>query len=103
LAARFNRPHRLVPNRSCKIVFYLLSSPPVLNIFPYRQVHGTFGSGKSVLIVAIIVFLHRVLSLIDPDNTVKILVSALTNVAGLCSLFFSFVDLLCCLFACVLF
>jgi hypothetical protein len=44
-------------------------------------VHGTFGAGKSFLLVAVIVFLCRVLSEVDPEQKVRILVAAQTNVA----------------------
>lgn len=50
---------------------------------PVTLVHGTFGSGKSYLLVVLILFLVRVLQRHDPDNRVRVLVAAQTNVAGM--------------------
>ena len=44
-------------------------------------VHGPFGSGKSSLIVNVILFLCRVLAEKDPDVSVRVLVCSLTNTA----------------------
>lgn len=52
------------------------TSPPVL------LVHGTFGSGKSYLLVRIVIFLSRLLDIVDKDKQIKIMIAALTNVAG---------------------
>ena len=49
---------------------------------PVVLVHGTFGSGKSFLLVAIIVFLCKLLSQFDASNSIRIMVAAQTNVAG---------------------
>ncbi len=48
---------------------------------PITLVHGTFGSGKSHLLVVIILFWCRVLDVLDPTCNIKILVAAQTNVA----------------------
>jgi hypothetical protein len=48
---------------------------------PVNLVHGTFGAGKSYLLVAVIIFLVRVLDAIDPKKTVRLLLAANTNVA----------------------
>eukprot|EP00462_Mataza_sp_D1_P027798 CAMPEP_0175178676 /NCGR_PEP_ID=MMETSP0087-20121206/35100_1 /TAXON_ID=136419 /ORGANISM="Unknown Unknown, Strain D1" /LENGTH=200 /DNA_ID=CAMNT_0016470843 /DNA_START=41 /DNA_END=639 /DNA_ORIENTATION=- len=48
---------------------------------PVVLVHGTFGSGKSFLLGALIIFLCRVLDKVDKKGSVRILVAAQTNVA----------------------
>ncbi len=48
---------------------------------PVVLVHGAFGAGKTSLLVALLVFLHRVLSAVDRHNTVRVLVACQTNVA----------------------
>ena len=57
------------------------SAPPHPPPSPIVLVHGAPGSGKTSLLVALIVFLHRVLSAVDPRNTIRVLVACLTNVA----------------------
>ena len=51
------------------------------SLSPITLVHGVFGSGKSHMLVAIIVFLHTVLEKVDPERKIRILISAQTNVA----------------------
>jgi len=49
---------------------------------PFVLVHGAFGSGKSYLLVALIVLFDQILKVVDPGGTVRILVAGQTNVAG---------------------
>ena len=48
---------------------------------PVVLVHGAFGAGKSILLVALLVFFHKLLQPLDPHCRVRVLVAALTNVA----------------------
>eukprot|EP01122_Echinamoeba_exundans_P007453 TRINITY_DN2311_c0_g1_i2.p1 TRINITY_DN2311_c0_g1~~TRINITY_DN2311_c0_g1_i2.p1 ORF type:complete len:950 (-),score=94.90 TRINITY_DN2311_c0_g1_i2:1307-4156(-) len=48
---------------------------------PIQLVHGAFGSGKSTMLVAIILALVKLLENIDPKCTIRILFTAATNVA----------------------
>lgn len=48
---------------------------------PVILVHGVFGSGKSHMLVVLIIFLCEVLSACDPEGVFKVLVSSSTNVA----------------------
>ena len=56
-------------------------SPSSPSPSPIVLVHGAFGAGKSVLLVALLVFFHRLLTPLDPHNKVRILVASMTNVA----------------------
>ena len=58
-----------------------LSPPSLTPPSPVVLVHGAFGSGKSILLVALLVFFHRLLQPLDPHNRVRILLASLTNVA----------------------
>jgi hypothetical protein len=43
--------------------------------------HGVFGSGKSYMLVALLIFFIRVLDQVDPQRRVRILITSQTNVA----------------------
>ena len=57
------------------------ASEPPTPPSPVVLVHGTFGGGKTTLLVALIVYLDRVLSSAGDKNTVRVLVACMTNVA----------------------
>ena len=51
------------------------------NASPIALVHGVFGSGKSYLLVVLIIFISRLLDESHNDD-IRILVAACTNTAG---------------------